>query len=206
MRHFYQHIDGWFSYEYIYKDVVAQAKDGSLFVEIGSFKGRSTAFMCVEIANSGKDIKFECIDPLELISHYAESAIDQPEVFTDYNVVKFHERLMPVKEYYTLQQLTSNEAVNLYKDGSIDFFLLNCTTQAERSLIEWDSKMQERSEFIRDTKYTLGTVNSKGYYSGGTATVIDAMLANTKKLYDQYRQVLEDLMKEKGKGRTYGGA
>ena len=92
-----------------------------------------------------------------------------------------------------------------YKEH-IDFFLLNCTTQAERSLIEWDSKMQERSEFIRDTKYTLGTVNSKGYYSGGTATVIDAMLANTKKLYDQYRQVLEDLMKEKGKGRTYGGA
>jgi len=125
MRHFYQHIDGWFSYEYIYKDVVAQAKDGSLFVEIGSFKGRSTAFMCVEIANSGKDIKFECIDPLELISHYAESAIDQPEVFTDYNVVKFHERLMPVKEYYTLQQLTSNEAVNLYKDGSIDFLLID---------------------------------------------------------------------------------
>ena len=125
MEHFYQNIDGWFSYDYIYKDVVAQSPAGSLLVEIGSFKGRSSAFMCVEIANSGKDIKFDCIDPLELMSHYAESAVNSPEVFADYNSDHFHKNLSPVKEYYTLHQMTSSEAVGLYQDGSIDFLLVD---------------------------------------------------------------------------------
>ena len=35
------------------------------FVEVGSYKGRSTSFMAVEIANSGKQIKFDCVDTWE---------------------------------------------------------------------------------------------------------------------------------------------
>ena len=58
MEHFYRNIPGWFSYEYVYKDIVEQADDDSLFVEIGSYKGMSTAFMSVEIINSGKKYSF----------------------------------------------------------------------------------------------------------------------------------------------------
>ena len=97
MEHFYENIPGWFSYDYLYRDAVERAEDESLFVEIGSFKGRSTAFMCVEIANSGKNIKFDCIDPQQLFSHYADSAKEQPEVFEGYNSTDFHKRLEPVK-------------------------------------------------------------------------------------------------------------
>jgi hypothetical protein len=34
MEHFYENIDGWFSYDYLYKDAVARAEDGAVFVEI----------------------------------------------------------------------------------------------------------------------------------------------------------------------------
>ncbi len=90
--------------------------------------------------------------------------------------------------------------------GQVDFFQEVCLTEAERTLTEWNQKMLERSKFIRDTKYTIGILDSKGKYVGGTATIIDGMMANTKKLYDQYKQVMDDLAKEKGKGRVYGSA
>lgn len=62
MNHFYKSIHGWFDFEDIYKSQVEQASHNSHFVEVGSWKGKSAAFMCVEIANSNKSIKFDCVD------------------------------------------------------------------------------------------------------------------------------------------------
>jgi hypothetical protein len=122
MEHFYQDIEGWVSYEYIYKDIIDQAEDGSLFVEIGSYKGKSAAFMTVEIANSKKDIKFECVDPMELMGAY----LNMPQSEKDgYSASDFHSRLKSVKDYYKLNQLTSNNAASLYEDGSIDFLMID---------------------------------------------------------------------------------
>lgn len=125
MEHFYQTIEGWFSYDYIYRDVVSQADDGSLFVEIGSFKGRSSAFMAVEIANSGKKIKFECIDPMCATPNYELSQRQNPAEWAAYSVEDFHRRLEPVKDYYTLHQMTSDNAATLYEDRSIDFLMID---------------------------------------------------------------------------------
>ena len=62
MEHFYQNIQGWFSFAGIYSDQVKLAQDGAHFVEVGAWLGKSTAFMGVEIINSGKKIKFDVID------------------------------------------------------------------------------------------------------------------------------------------------
>lgn len=125
MEHFYQNIHGWFSYENIYAEVAQMAEDGDLIVEIGSFKGKSTAFMCVEIANSGKKVQFDCIDPMVPMSHYAESAKNEADDWADYTVDKFHERLEPVKGLYNLIQKTSAEAAAQYADKSIDFIMID---------------------------------------------------------------------------------
>lgn len=156
MEHFYQNIDGWFSYEYIYKDVVEQAEEDSLFVEIGSFKGRSTAFMAVEIANSGKKIRFDCIDPMELLGHYAKSAEEQPQVFEGYNEQDFRERLSSVEDYYNLIAMTSDQAVELYDDGSIDFLLIDGDHSYEavkRDIINWLPKMRSGGLIAGDDAY-----------------------------------------------------
>jgi len=122
MEHFYKNIPGWFSYEYIYKDIVEQSEDGSLFVEIGSYKGMSSAFMAVEIINSNKNIKFECIDPMELgIGSWSCNDEEQQ----GYSEKDFHQRLDSVKGHYKLHKMTSNQAAELYEDGSIDFLMID---------------------------------------------------------------------------------
>lgn len=65
MEHFYQHLEGWFDFQDLYADQVAKAKDGDTFIEVGSYKGKSAAFMAVEIINSGKKIRFICVDKWE---------------------------------------------------------------------------------------------------------------------------------------------
>jgi len=125
MDHFYQDIHGWFSYEGLYRDAVGRAQDGALFVEIGSFKGKSSAFMAVEIANCGKQIKFDCIDPMKPMSHYLDAVAGTPDEWADYGAGFFHQRMLPVKDYYRLLEMTSAEAAAQYEDASIDFIMID---------------------------------------------------------------------------------
>ena len=82
MEHFYSNIHGWSDgIDQLYQQMVAAVPVPQLqfngqgfapmeartyhFVEVGSWKGRSAAFMAVEIINSGKNIKFDCVDTWE---------------------------------------------------------------------------------------------------------------------------------------------
>jgi len=62
MEHFYKDIYGFADYLGIYRKAVKMFPSGSHFVEVGSFLGKSAVFMAVEIINSGKNIKFDCVD------------------------------------------------------------------------------------------------------------------------------------------------
>jgi len=62
MEHRFQHIDGWFDFDDIYSEAVASVDGAAVFVEVGSWLGRSAAFMGVEIVNSEKPISFFCVD------------------------------------------------------------------------------------------------------------------------------------------------
>lgn len=163
MEHFYQNIDGWFSYEYIYNSMVQQAKGGELFVEIGSFKGKSTAYMCVEIANSLKNIRFECIDPMSLMSHYVDSAAAEPEQWNDYNVEKFHQRLESVKNYYRLHQTTSKQASALYDTKSIDFLMIDGDHKYEavvQDIVDYIPKMKSGGLIAGDDAFDPGVMQA----------------------------------------------
>jgi hypothetical protein len=60
MEHFYHNLgEDWFSFQDLYSEMVQRFKGDSHFVEIGSWLGRSSSYMAVEIINSGFDIKFD---------------------------------------------------------------------------------------------------------------------------------------------------
>jgi predicted O-methyltransferase YrrM len=61
-NHFYESIDGWFNFRAVYDQAIREAKDGDVMVELGSWYGRSAAYMAVEIAKSGRKVDFYCVD------------------------------------------------------------------------------------------------------------------------------------------------
>ena len=65
MNHIYtqpQFGEDWFNFQDLYLKMISVSPNSSIFVEVGSWKGKSSSFMAVEIANSSKNIEFFCVD------------------------------------------------------------------------------------------------------------------------------------------------
>jgi Methyltransferase domain len=58
----YEKISGWFDFHLLYDRMVDEAPDGSIFAEIGSWKGKSGCYLLEKIQESGKDITVYFID------------------------------------------------------------------------------------------------------------------------------------------------
>lgn len=122
--HYFEGIQGWFNFAGPYREAVARGKDGAQFVEVGCWKGRSTAFLGVEILRSAKKITLHCVD------HFMGSDeevhrmdVDLPDLFK-----LFSRNMQPCTdagldlEVHTLQ---SADAASQFKDRSCDFVWLD---------------------------------------------------------------------------------
>ena len=124
MVHFYENIgEDWFTYQNLYKEMVFKFKDKSHFVEIGSWRGRSSSFMAVEIINSGYDINFDCIDTWEgSFEHKNYDIIVNSKLFDD-----FLKNIEPVNHIINPIKMKSVDASKLYKDNSLDFVFIDAS-------------------------------------------------------------------------------
>jgi hypothetical protein len=122
MQHFYDNIQGWFDFDNIYTAMVTAADDGAHFVEVGAWKGKSSAYMAVEIVNSNKKIQFDCVDVWEGT---------EPVYNQDYYVQKnqlyehFIDNMKPVEGFYTPVKKTSIDAAADYQDESLEFVFID---------------------------------------------------------------------------------
>ncbi len=135
MEHFYKNIPGWFSYDGLYKDAVIEYTNANL-VEVGSYEGQSSAFMAVEIINSKKNIKFDCIDTWT--NH--NEVRDAEETYN-----KFITNMKPVEGYYTPIRMDSVEAAKLYQDESLDFIYIDADHSYEsvkNDILAWFPKLK----------------------------------------------------------------
>lgn len=122
MEHFYDSIGGWFNFQDFYRQQVENAADGAHFVEIGAWKGRSAAYMAVEIINSGKQIRFDVIDTWQ--GSGAEHDHDQD--LKDGRLYEvFLENMQPVADHYRALRMTSVAASDLYEPGSLDMVFID---------------------------------------------------------------------------------
>jgi len=62
MEHIFRQIPGWFKFAPAYDRALAEAPARGIFVEVGCWQGRSTAYLGVEIVNSRKRIELHCVD------------------------------------------------------------------------------------------------------------------------------------------------
>jgi predicted O-methyltransferase YrrM len=152
MEHFYQNIDGWFDYEDLYSLVVKALPNDSHIVEVGAWKGRSSAYLAVEAINSGKNIKVDIVDNWTGGSDAAEAyAKDKDMIRFNHNIFEFFKQnLSPVIDKITPIQMLSHEAANLYEDKSLDFVFIDANHTydfVKRDINAWLPKMKPGSFF-----------------------------------------------------------
>jgi hypothetical protein len=144
MEHFYQKVEGWFNYPDMFSHAVQHAPQEAHFVEIGTWKGQSSAYLAVEIINSGKNIKLDCIDsfagsPIEPGQMYDRDILNNRlyEVFID--------NMKPVEGKFTPIISDSVEAASLYEDESLDFVFIDASHDYEsikRDIAAWFPKVK----------------------------------------------------------------
>lgn len=113
--------ENYFTYPQLYSEIVKTFPDGSHFVEIGSWKGRSAAFMAVEIINSGKNIRFDCVDTWK----GSEEHVNISDVINDTLYERFLSNIEPVKHIITPVRMDSVAALGQYPDASLDFVFID---------------------------------------------------------------------------------
>lgn len=162
--HFYENIQGWFAYPELYADMVSSAREPRqhIFVEVGSWKGKSTAFMATEILNSKRDIMFYAVDTWRgSIEHYDktnsayEPLLLNDELYGDFikNTFSVHKAIFPIR-------MESERAAKLFADESIDFVMIDAAHDYDNVLLDiksWYPKLRKGGTIAGDDLDWEGT-------------------------------------------------
>jgi hypothetical protein len=133
VNHIYQQPnfgEDWFTFPNLYSRFVNELPSGSKIVEVGSWKGRSIAYLGVEIINSGKDIKVDAVDTWSAIPsesyHETDVYVKTNRLFT-----LFMSNIEPVSSVVTPVRKTSLDAALLYADESVDVVFIDACHEYE---------------------------------------------------------------------------
>jgi hypothetical protein len=135
MNHFYDTLyDGWFDFEDVYKQAVENApKDiPTIFVEIGAWLGKSTAFLGVEIINSQKPITLYVVDTWEGSPDEAKemSVVTPMEMYIQQHgsnapYDQFLKNVAPVLPVLNILKMSSEEASKKFESKTLDFVFID---------------------------------------------------------------------------------
>lgn len=137
MEHFWQNIDGYLDHFELYDLALSRSVDGSKFIEIGTYKGRSAAYMAVEIENSKKQITLDTIDHYSISNDNSANSTDQYETVL--------RNLDSVKHIVKAMKMKSADAAELYENNSLDFVYIDASHDYEsvkEDILSWYDKVK----------------------------------------------------------------
>ena len=165
MQHFYKDVYG-FSQDDIfslYRKMVEKFDSGSHFVEVGAFLGKSAVYMAVEIINSGKNIKLDCVDHWQgSEEHNNNDEVNLERLYED-----FLENIKPVKGVINPIRANSIEASNLYKLNSLDFVFIDAShdeASVKDDLAHWMPRVKEDGVIAGDDLNNEGVANAVKWF------------------------------------------
>jgi len=77
-----------------------------------------------------------------------------------------------------------------------EFFKDSSISQTERSILELEEKLKERTDFIMSVSYSLDEYDDNGKLVKGTADQLDKMLAQSDKMFTLMEKLKEQKQKE----------
>ena len=175
-------VEGYFSYTNLYDIALKYCPDNSIFVEVGSWMGRSTCYMGEEIKNSQKNIKFYAVDTWagsEEPQHKETIEKLENQNLSLFDIFKFHLKSCGVSEYVTPFQTTSLIAAEQFEDNSLDFVHIDASHDYENVLADiraWYPKVKPGG-FITGDDYVInwgGVIQAvKEYFTGKSVVLLD---------------------------------
>lgn len=154
VKHFYQDVPGWAAFGGLYIEAVHNAPPtGARFVEVGSWLGRSAALMAVEIANSGKEIEFTCVDPWTDGGPDLRDTIYNKQLRGRPAYELFVANTARVAHLIKMLRMTSAEAAGRFEDASLDFVMLDGDHSYEavrEDIALWTPKMKKGAMLAGD--------------------------------------------------------
>jgi SAM-dependent methyltransferase len=147
MEHFYSHINGWSHYLIpLYTHLVPKLPAACTVVEVGCWKGRSTAFLAVSLIQHGKVFKLHAVDHWKgcLEGYYQHSQVAQ-EIRDDKVFDDFKRNLAPVAEHMNIIRSNSVDAAAQFEDNSLDMVTIDDDHLYEsviNSIMAWAPKLK----------------------------------------------------------------
>ena len=144
----WQDIEGWFNFQDVYDLAVQRAHDGAIFVEIGCWMGRSTAYLAQQILDSGKKITLYAVDMWqgseEEVHQNRIREIEQdgqtPMGMFLRNMEECH-----VASVITPVRMNSHVAAREFQKGSVDFVFIDASHEyldVCRDIDDWLPKVK----------------------------------------------------------------
>lgn len=137
----YKQVPGWFDFEALYDRAVARVDGPAVFVEVGSFLGKSACYMAQRIRESGKLIAFFCVD------HFLGSVDMKWELRGGTIYINFLKNITEggFRDLINPMCCPSLEASRHFTDGSLDFIFLDGShdlNSVRQDILLWQPKLK----------------------------------------------------------------
>lgn len=150
MDHFYQGIHGWFYHEDVFRDLIRDMPQDALIVEVGSWKGKSAAFIGVEMQNAGKGA-LVCVDHWkgsDEKAHRQDEAVKAGTLFDEF-LANVGDKLPDI----TALRMDSVEASKQFDDEDITIVYLDAAHDFESVIADleaWWPKVERGGVMVMD--------------------------------------------------------
>jgi hypothetical protein len=148
MEHFYQNIQGWFSFQTVYDLCIEKIPQNGVWVEVGSWKGKSISYAVVESINKQKNINFNVVDIWKVLPKDLHLSNSDSELYQT-----FLKNIQPIQKYVNIIKEDSVSASEKFDNCSVDVCMIDANHNYEfviEDIKAWYPKLRPGGIMIGD--------------------------------------------------------